>query len=385
MHRPSKLTKRRPTLGLLAFLVVAGCATAGSTPGVGERLPEPESVLDNPELLSDEARSGRHVALSASVRAVADAETEEIAERALAAAFSAADSVDHLVSLNRQGSELRAINEAAGLQPVAVSSWTERIVMATVRWAERSGGAFEPTIGPLAELWGFGVQVDRAPTPEEIRQALSHVGYSKIEIDPDAHTIFLPEEGMRLDVRGAAKGFALDRMREAMLEAGATAGIMDFAGEMLFFGPGPENGLWPIQLKDPYDPSRNYAYLLLPPGGLATSNFYDRSVEIAGQRYGHVIDPRTGQPISGMASVTVYADEGVVADIIATGLFVVSCRSGPQCTEAVEIVERYPELSAIIVPEPPSGDNAQVTVTNRMRPHVVRLQRPFRPPPPDLD
>lgn len=172
----------------------------------GERLPEPESVLDNPELLSDEARSGRHVALSASVRAVADAETEEIAERALAAAFAAADSVDHLVSLNRQGSELRAINEAAGLQPVAVSSWTERIVLATVRWAERSEGAFEPTIGPLAELWGFGVQVDRAPTPEEIRQALSHVGYSKIEIDPDAHTIFLPEEGMRLDVRGAARG-----------------------------------------------------------------------------------------------------------------------------------------------------------------------------------
>ena len=118
---------------------------------------------------------------------------------------------------------------------------------------------------------------------------------AKIEIDPEAHTIFLPSQGMRLDVRGAAKGFALDRMKEAMTEAGATAGIMDFSGEMLFFGPGPENGRWPIQLKDPYDPSRGYAYLLLPAGGLSTSNFYDRSVEIGGRRYGHVIDPRTGQ------------------------------------------------------------------------------------------
>ncbi|MGH7566249.1 MAG: FAD:protein FMN transferase, partial [Gemmatimonadota bacterium] len=154
----------------MAFLALlaASCATAGSTPGVGERLPEPESVFDNPELLSDEAEFGRHVALSAEVRAVANAETEEIAERALAAAFAAADSVANLVVLNLQGSELRAINEAAGKQPVAVSPWTERIVLTTVRWADRTNGAFEPTIGPLAELWGFGVQVNRAPNPDEI-------------------------------------------------------------------------------------------------------------------------------------------------------------------------------------------------------------------------
>ena len=154
---------------------------------------------------------------------------------------------------------------------------------------------------------------------------------------------------------------------------------MDFAGEMLFFGPGPENGLWPIQLIDPYDPSRSYAYLLLPPGGLSNSSFYDRSVEIAGRRYGHVIDPRTGQPISGMATVAVYADEAVVADIVATALFVVGCKDGPQCSEAAAIADRYPELNAILVPEPPRGDNAQVTVTAGMRPHVIRLQRPFRP------
>ena len=154
---------------------------------------------------------------------------------------------------------------------------------------------------------------------------------------------------------------------------------MDFAGEMLFFGPGPENGSWPIQLKDPYDPSRNYAYLLLPPGGLATSNFYDRTVQIGGRRYGHVIDPRTGQPTSGVASVTVYSTEGVTADIMATGLFSMGCPQGTQCPEIVGVVDRNPELNAIIVPEPAPGDNAIVTVTTGMQPHVVRLQRPFRP------
>jgi thiamine biosynthesis lipoprotein len=372
---------RRPRsiLPVFAFAALAGCATAGSTPGLGERLPEPRSVFEDPDILSDEAVFGRHVALSADVRVVAAAESEEASERAIAAAVAAADSVAKLVVPNFEASEIRAVNEAAGKHPVQVSPWTERIVLATIRWADRTGGAFDPTIGPLAAIWGFGTEVSRAPTEEETRQALQLIGYSKIEYDPDAHTVFLPVEGMQLDVRGAAKGFALDRMKEAMIEAGATSGIMDFSGEMLFFGPGPENGLWPIVLTDPYDPSRNFAYLLLPPGSLSTSSFYERSVEIAGRRYGHVIDPRTGRPIAGMASVTVYTHEGVVADILATGLFVVSCQDGPPCAEAAAIVERYPELSAIIVPEPPPGDNAQVTVTSGLRPHVLRLQRPFRP------
>lgn len=380
MPRPSRTSHHRLILGLAALLATAGCQTAGSTPGVGQRLPEPESVFDKPDLLHGETLYGRHLALGTEVRVVVAAETDDAAQRALSAAFAAADSVEKLVNMNLETSELRAINDAAGMHPVQVSNWTERIVLATLRWADRTDGAFEPTIGPLAGLWGFGVQVDRAPTRAEIDEALRHVGYSKVEVDPDAHTIYLPETGMRLDVRGAAKGFALDRMKEAMEGAGATAGIMDFAGEMLFFGPGPEHGLWPILLQDPYDPGRNYAYLLLPPGSLSTSSFYDRSVEIAGQRYGHVIDPRSGQPISGMATVTVYTNEGVVSDIVATALFVVSCHGGPSCSEVLAVVERYPELNAIIVPEPQPGDNALVTVTSGMRPHVIRLQRPFRPP-----
>ncbi len=375
MQRPPEHLNRYLLTALA--VVLSGCV-AGGTPGIGERLPEPDSVFDDPEMLSDEAVFGRHSVLAADVRVVVDAPSEDMAKAALAAAFAAADSVERLVIPNYEKSEIRAINQAAGDHPVAVSSWTERIILATVRWADRTGGAFEPTIGPLAELWGFGEEIGRAPTPDEIHQALSHIGYSKIEIDRDAHTVFLPDAGMRLDVRGAAKGFALDRMREAMVEAGATSGIMDFAGEMLFFGSGPENGHWPIQLKDPYDPSRNYAYLLLPPGGLATSNFYDRTVQIGGRRYGHVIDPRSGQPTAGLASVTVYTDEGVTADILATGLFSFGCQQGT-CTEIVDIVERYPDLDAIVVPEPAPGDDAIVTVTSGMRPHVLRLQRPFRP------
>lgn len=367
-------------LSACAVVTVGACATAGSTPGVGERLPEPESVFDNPDLLEGETRYGRYLALSSEVRIVVAAPSDEIAERAMTVAFAAADSVERLVSVHFSGSEIGAINEAAGVRPVPVSPWTERIILATIRWADRTGGAFDPTVGPLAELWGFGTEVVRAPTPAEREAVRARIGYSRVEIDPDAHTVFLPDTGMRLDVRGAAKGFALDRMREAMQAAGATAAMMEFDGDKLFFGSGPQNGSWPILLADPYDPSRNYAYLVLPPGAVSTSSFYTRSIEIAGRRYGHVLDPRTGVPVSGVASVSVYAKEGVISDILATSLFVMSCQDGPECREAAALVERHPELEAIIVPEPAPGDNAIVTVTSGLSPYVVRLQRPFRPP-----
>jgi len=382
MPRPANPALLRLILALGAVVVggMVGCATEGSTPGLGQRLPEPRSVFDHPDLLDGEVRSGRHVALSSEVRVVVAADSDEVAERALSAAFVAADSVERLVSLHVEGSEIRAINEAAGTRPVPVSSWTERIILATIRWADRTGGAFDPTIGPMAELWGFGVEVNQAPTAAEIEEARSQVGYSRIEIDPEAHTVYLPDPGMRLDVRGAAKGFALDRMREVMEEIGATAGMMEFNGDQLFFGPGPQNGRWPIQLDDPYDPSRNYAYLVLPAGAVSTSSFYTRSIEIAGRKYGHVLDPRTGMPVSGVASVTVYANEGVVSDILSTGLFVMSCKRDPRCGDGIALVEQYPEVEAIIAPEPAPGDNAIVTVTSGLQPYVLRLQRPFRPP-----
>ena len=149
MRRPPERLNRHLLTVLAA--VLSACV-AGGTPGVGERLPEPDSVFEDPEMLSDDAVFGRHVALAAEVRAVADAPSEQIGEAALAAAFAAADSVERLVIPNYANSEIRAINDAAGDHPVAVSPWTERMVLATVRWADRTRGAFEPTIGPLAEL-----------------------------------------------------------------------------------------------------------------------------------------------------------------------------------------------------------------------------------------
>ena len=174
-------------------------------------------------------------------------------------------------------------------------------------------------------------------------------------------------------------------MHEAMIEAGATAGIMDFAGEMKFFGPGPENGMWPILLKDPYDPSRSYAYLRLP-----TRRPVDVQLlrAVGGDRRPEV---RTRhRPPHRAADL----GDGERYRLHERGRRRRHPRHRPVRRELPDRPavhgghgDREPvsELNAIIVPEPPEGDNALVTVTNGMRPYVVRLQRPFRPPPPELD
>lgn len=364
---------RTPSLLLLAALAgaCAGAPRAPADSGLAVRRAVEEAYEDLPGVVVTD----RHFALDGEMRVTVAAPDTATARAALAAAFRAADSVESLVSVHRAGSEISRINAAAGREPVAVGSWTETLLAASLDWARRTGGAFDPTVGPLVNAWGFGCEQCAVPAPSRIRDALAHVGWRKVEYDPAAHTVFLPDSDMRLDVRGAAKGFALDRMRDAMVEAGATAGIADLGGDHLFFGEGTEGGenLWPVDLLDPYAPRRAFARLEIPPGVVSSTSPYTRVVETDGGRVGHLIDPRDGQPATGLASVTVYARDGIQSDILSTALFVLGEDEG------CDMLRGWDEVGALFVIEPRPGGRSLVCVTRALRGRVKDLEPPFRP------
>lgn len=312
------------------------------------------------------------------VRLTVAAPDSATAAAALAGALAAADSVDRLVSVHRRDSEINAINAAAGRAPVVISPWTETVIAATLDWAQRTGGAFDPTVGPLVELWGFGSSIGAAgtiPPPRAIAAARRLVGWSRVRYDPQAHTIFLPDEGMLLVVRAAAKGFALDRMEEAMLAAGATSGIIDLGGDMLFFGPGPEKdaAYWPVSLLDPYEPTEAYLKLELPAGAISTSAHYDGFIEIDGEHFSHVVDPRTGWPARGLASVSVYATDALVADILSTAVAVLGADAGDRLLDDLDGVE------GVLVLESEPGTRSQVLPSDGLAVWIHDLDPPFHP------
>jgi thiamine biosynthesis lipoprotein len=324
--------------------------------------------------------SDRHIALSGTVRLVVAAPDSASARTAVEQAFAAADSVEHLISHHISGSEISRINQAAGHEPIAVSPWTEAMLAAALEWAERTGGSFDPTIGPVVDAWGFGEAVT-VPTNEKLEAARRLVGWSKVRLDRSAHTVLLPEAGMQLDLRGLAKGFALDRMRDAMQAAGATSGLVDFDGDLLFFGPGTEGqvNLWLIEVPDPYDPTRAFARFELAAGSFSTSAYYDRVIEIEGERYGHLIDPRTGWPVRGLASVSVYAADGVVNDILSTGLFVMGHEDGLRLAEELDGVE------AMFVLDAEPGHRSEVITTAGLRRDLKELDPPLYPIDPESE
>lgn len=372
-----------PSLGLLILL--AACAGAPRAEGGTAAEPPPlviaRAIHEVDEEFPGVEVSGRRFVLSTQGRATVSAPDSATARRALEAGFAVADSVERLLDRLNPASEIAAVNRAAGRAPVPISPWTQAAVAAVLEWAERTEGAFDPTVGPLVDLWGFGPSADpRMPDQASIDAIRRQVGWSRVELDTLAGTVFLPDSGMDLDLRAAMKGFALDRMREAMLEAGATSGIIDFSGDLVFFGPGPEStgGSWPIELRNPFDPDRGFAIFQVPPGSASTSSSLKRQVSIGGRRYGHLIDPRSGRPIeAGLVSVSVFSEDALTSDILATSLFVLGQRGGP------EMVEQWPEVDAVFVTDTPPRSRSVVVVTTGLEENRQWIDPPYRPASPE--
>ena len=365
-----RLTPR--ALALSLALAAPACAGAERSP---RSLPAGRAIHEAIEELPGVVLTGRHFSLSGQLEVVVAAPDSAGAAAALARAFAVADSVDRLVSPHFAGSEVARINAAAGREPIRVSPWTEILMATALEWAARTGGAFDPTVGPVIEAWGFSGDQPAVPTNEKLEAAQRLVDWRKVRHDRAAHTVFLADSGMVLDLRAMAKGFALDRMRERMTAAGATGGVLDFDGDVVFFGPGTESkeDLWPIEIPNPYDPTRSFARFELPGGSISTSSYYDRMIEIEGEQYGHVVDPRTGWPVRGLASVSVYAQNAFINDILSTALFVM----GPE--EGRRFAENLDDVETLFVEEAAPGQATRVHMSAALNRYVKRLDPPVHP------
>jgi thiamine biosynthesis lipoprotein len=166
------------------------------------------------------------------------------------------------------------------------------------------------------------------------------VGYEKLLLDMESRSIMLPP-GMELDLAGIAKGYAVDRAAAILREHGVERGMVNLGGNIYAIGSPPGEDGWPVGIRDPRGGSSVVGSLLLEDQAVATSGNYENYIELEGQIYGHIIDPRTGRPVSRTLSVTVVAPRALDADALSTGLFVL----GPGGGESA--LELLPEAKAL--------------------------------------
>jgi thiamine biosynthesis lipoprotein len=250
------------------------------------------------------------------------AETAETRAAALKAGYEALAEVNRLMSDYDPESELSQLSTRGSN---TLSRPTLLVLQLCRRFSELSGGAFDCTAGPLVDLWRTAAQSQTLPSQIEIAQTRDSVGYDKVELSNDGARLLAPK--MRLDLGAIAKGFALDQAAAAMQHAGATGGRLNIGGQVLVFGTTPPS-LQTVLLVDPRDPAKPWYYLILSKGSLATTADYERGMQIQGQRYSHVIDPRSGEPARELLAAVVLTRTGTSADALSTSLFVLGEEKG---------------------------------------------------------
>jgi thiamine biosynthesis lipoprotein len=244
------------------------------------------------------------------------------AQGAIDAAIAELRAVDRTMTRFDPRSDVGRANLGAALAPVPVSAATAEVVAAAVGWAERSDGAFDPTLGRATELWDPSRSAP--PDPADLREFAGGGRYRSLELGRHrgAPVVVFRDPAIGLDLGGIAKGYGVDRAVRALREWGVTDGLVNVGGDLYALGVSEDGDPWDVGVRDPADPDGIVARFDVSDRAVATSGDYQRYLEHDGRRYHHLLDPRTASPrATGVHSVTVAADRCIDADAAGTAAF----------------------------------------------------------------
>jgi len=252
-----------------------------------------------------------------------------------------------------------AINEQAGIAPVKVRADLIELLEKARHYAAVSDGAFDPTVGPLVQLWSIGTDSQRVPGKEEIAQALELINWRDIVIDRDAGLVFLQRKGMALDLGAIAKGYAGDEAARIAREGKVQRAVIDLGGNIVTLGSrqhkkGKEALPWRIGIQNPESARGAYiGVVTVFDASVVTSGVYERFFEIEEKHYHHLFSTQDGYPVeNGLLSVTIVAANSTDADALSTTIFTMGYEKGKA------LIDSIPDAEAIFVF---SDHNVQIT------------------------
>lgn len=280
-------------------------------------------------------------------------------DRAAAETVQGIEELEGEISWRLDGS-IALINSQAGGEPVALGESTAGLLAETLELCERSGGAFDITLGPVTRLWNFDSE-PRLPEPEELEKALELTGWQDVELT-DGGSVKLARSGMALDLGAVGKGAACDTAMEGYRIHRVQAAVIAVGGSVGLYGRKPDGKDWQVGVRDP-EGAGSLGMMSLPGGFVSTSGSYEKFFEQDGKVYCHLLDPRTGYPAqSGLRSVTVWCPAetdakypGALSDGLGTACFVLGLEGG------MELLESYGAEGVFI------DENNEIVVTGGLK------------------
>ncbi len=251
--------------------------------------------------------------------------------------------IEKMISSWDSLSETAEIIRNAGIKPVKVDKELFDLIARSIKISELTSGAFDISYASMDKIWKYDGSMKKLPTEDEVASSVIKVGYKNIILDAQNQTVFLKKEGMKIGFGAIGKGYAADKAKQLLISTGVTAGIMNASGDLTTWGNQPDGTPWMVGITNPLNKDKVFSWFPLDQNAVVTSGSYEKFVEFKGKKYTHIIDPRTGWPASGLASVTIFAPKAELADALATSVFVMGRETG------IDFVNQLPGVECVIV------------------------------------
>ena len=265
----------------------------------------------------------------------------EKARAAIREALGEIRRIERLMSKYDEQSEVSRLNKSASLK---VSPDTFRCIDLAVQTCRATDGAFDATVAPVLDVWRRAAKRQRMPRPSELELACHLVGsVRKLRLDPLTKRVSFAYAGMKLDLGGIAKGYAVDRAIDKLRLKGIKSGYVNAGGDIYFLGRNLSGKPWAVKIFNPFeeDGEPPLDRMALADSACVTSGHYNRFTQIGNRRISHIVDPRTGQPVSETASVTVIAPTAAQADALATAMSVMKPDESIKLAQSMAGVEVF--------------------------------------------
>ena len=262
------------------------------------------------------------------------------AQKGIAAVMQEMHRIDELMSPYKKDSELSLVNREAGDHPVKISRELFNLIERSLYFSRISHGAFDITFSSVGYMYDYREGI--APTDAEIKQALPGINYRHLILDRNASTIRFARKGMRIDLGGIAKGFAVDNSIAILSKMGFHQALVTAGGDSRILGD--KNGKpWMTGIRDPRKKGESVVVIPLSDAAISTSGDYERYFMRDGVRYHHILNPKTGKSVHDTRSATVIGPDATTTDALSTTLFVLGWQ------KAMQLLKTLPGIDAVII------------------------------------
>ncbi|MDP9955425.1 thiamine biosynthesis lipoprotein [Epilithonimonas hungarica] len=266
------------------------------------------------------------------------------ANRHIDAAIDEIRRIERLLTTFNDESQTNLINRNAGIQPVKVDAEIFDLIERSIKISKITDGYFDISYGGIDKsFWNFDRDMQQLPDPELIKDHLKLVNYQNIILDSANQTVFLKEQGMRIGFGGIGKGYAAEMAKRLLRQRGVVSGIVNASGDLTTWGNQADGKPWTVGIADPDHSKQPFSYMNITDMAVATSGNYEKFVVINGKKYSHTINPKTGMPVSGVKSVTVFCPNAEIADAMATPVSIMGIDA------ALNMVNQINHLECVII------------------------------------